>query len=263
MMRPLPTLFLSHGSPMLALDAGVTGEAWRTAANALPKPDAIVVASAHWSISIPAVSASPSPSTIHDFFGFPAELYRIQYRPPGAVDLAREVAERFEAAGLRQVGIDPARGLDHGAWVPLREMYPAADVPVIQIALQARLGPRHHYQLGQALRGLGARNVLVLASGSLTHNLHEAMAAQEGDPVPDYVLEFQAWMAEKLGDGDLDALLDYRVQAPDAARAHPTEEHLLPLFVALGAAAEPLRARRLWDGVTQSALAMDLYRFES
>lgn len=260
-MSTLPALFVSHGSPMLALDAGATGLAWAEIARTLPKPRAVVVASAHWLSAQPAVSTTASPATIHDFYGFPEPLFRIQYTPPGAPQLAEQVASLLADAGF-EVGIDPARGLDHGAWVPLKNMYPDADVPAFQLAIQPRQGPEHHWRLGRALASLREQGVLVLASGSITHNLRELeWDIPEGVASNEYVPAFQHWVYQRLLAGDRTALLDYRRQAPGAQRAHPTDEHYLPLYVALGAAGDTPRAERLFTSLTHGGLAMDVYAF--
>ncbi|MBV8657966.1 MAG: dioxygenase [Burkholderiales bacterium] len=257
-MTAMPTLFVSHGSPMLALDPGATGAAWRAMADKLPRPRAIVMVSAHWTTTVPAVSTTAHPATIHDFYGFPEPLYALHYEPAGAPEVAEEVAQLLSEAGLK-VGIDPARGLDHGAWVPLRSMYPDADIPVMQLAIQPRETPAHHLAVGRALASLPQSGILLIASGSLTHNLRELYP--EGSPVPDYAARFTDWMTEKLAANDLDALLDYRHQAPDAQRAHPTDEHLIPLYVALGAAGDTAKATRFHHGFTHGGLAMDAYAF--
>ena len=257
-MAALPTVFVSHGSPMLALRPGSTGLAWRELAQRLPRPRAVLVASAHWLTPMPAVSIAARPETIHDFGGFPDALHRIEYPAPGEPEVAREVAGLLADTGLPAQLME--RGLDHGAWVPLREWYPQADVPVLQLSLQPRLGPAHHYRLGQALRPLAERGVLVLGSGSLTHNLHE-IGPEAGEPEA-YVGDFQRWMQQRLLERDVDALLDYRRLAPSAVRAHPTEEHLLPIFVALGAAPEPASAQLYFQDVTHQVLAMDAYLFQ-
>ncbi|TJZ78730.1 DODA-type extradiol aromatic ring-opening family dioxygenase [Chitiniphilus eburneus] len=256
-MTRLPTFFVSHGSPMLALDAGNAGKAWAQIGQDLPRPRAVLMVSAHWHATGSAVSAVAEPETIHDFGGFPPALYALQYPAPGDPALAREVFQALTDHGFTP-RTDPARGLDHGAWVPLRVMYPKADVPVVQLALDMRQGPAWHYHLGQALRSLRDSGVLIVGSGSMTHNLHDVFGPE---PVsPDYVAPFQDWMHGQLDAGNLGALLDYRRHAPHAERAHPSEEHLLPLFVALGAA-EGERVTRLHDEVTDRVLAMDVYRF--
>ena len=218
--------------------------------------------SAHWETARPAASTAQKPKTIHDFGGFPAELYRLQYPAPGAPALAGRVAQLLSASGMA-ADLDPLRGLDHGAWVPLRYLFPDADVPVTQLSIQPHLDPSHHYRVGEALQPLTQEGVLVIGSGSLTHNLREVrFNAPDGESAP-YVGEFQDWIQRTIGNHDLAALLDYRKQAPSAVRAHPTDEHLLPLFVALGAAGAKSIAKRVTDEVTYSVVAMDTYVFEA
>ncbi len=255
----LPSLFISHGSPMLAVEQDAATVAWDRIGARLTHPRAVLVASAHWPTTAPAVGAAAEPETIHDFGGFPEALYQVQYPAPGAPDLARTVAERLVQAGL-DTALDPARGLDHGVWVVLRHLFPAADVPVLPLALQPAMGPAHHYRLGRALAPLRDEGVLMLGSGGFVHNLREYFEGHYRDGEPAHVREFRAWMAARLDANDIEALLDYRRQAPHASRAHPTDEHLLPLFVALGAAAGA-PAELLYDGVTEGVLGMDAYGF--
>lgn len=259
----LPSLFVSHGSPMLALDAGVVGATWRRI-TAMLKPAAIVMVSAHWETQRPLLTGAAQLATIHDFGGFPEALYRIEYPALGAPAVAQRAAELLRQAGF-DAALDLQRGLDHGAWVPLREMFADASVPVVQLSLQPQLGPAHHYRLGRALASLAAENILLIGSGGLTHNLHEAFAAMRNPAQPElaYVREFQQWVYDALLKDDIESLLSYRTRAPHAQRAHPTEEHFLPLFFALGAAGEDAEAVRECDAVDLSALAMDAYRFIS
>lgn len=262
MTDSLPAVFVSHGSPMQALDGGATALAWRALAAELPRPRAILAVSAHWETSTPVVGGAAAPETIHDFGGFPEPLFRIRYPAPGAPWLAHRVAELLDAGGFA-ADVDSSRGLDHGAWVPLREMYPGADVPVAQLSIQSHLGPDHHLRLGRALAALRNEGVLIVASGSLTHNLRDWRPnAAEGTPVAGYVPEFQQWMHDTLRANDVAALLDYRRRAPAAARAHPTDEHLLPLFVAVGAGGDQPVVTRRHAAIVEGALAMDLYTFE-
>ncbi|MBL8474005.1 MAG: dioxygenase [Rhodocyclaceae bacterium] len=260
-MSALPTFFVSHGSPMLSLDAGATGAAWAEIGAALPAPRAIVAVSAHWSQAAPALTGTAQPETIHDFYGFDGALYELHYPAPGAPELARELADGLARAGYA-ARVDERRGLDHGAWVPLRFMYPSAKLPVLQLSINARADAAWHYQLGAALAPVLGEDVLLLASGGLTHNLYDFRPGTARLPVPDYVTDFQAWMFDRLTARDIDAVLDYRKRAPQALRAHPTDEHLLPLFVALGAAGPDAPVRRDLDIVTERMLAMDIYRFE-
>ena len=257
-MPQLPSVFVSHGSPTLALGPGATGRGLAGVAAALPRPKAIVVASAHWDAPRPSVSAAAHPETIHDFHGFPRPLYEIRYPAPGAPEVARRSHELLCAAGL-DAALE-GRGLDHGAWVPLAFMYPQADVPVFQVAIQDGAGPAHHYRVGEALQPLASEGVLILGSGSATHNLREVRWGEgENEGVPDWVREFRAWLADRLEKGDVEALLDYRSRAPHAARNHPTEDHLLPLFVPLGAAGAGAKIERRNDLVTFGVLGMDAF----
>ncbi len=252
----IPPVFLSHGSPLLLLDPGRTGAAWQRLAAELPRPRAILAVSAHWTTRLPAVSAAPAPATIHDFYGFPEPLYDMEYAPPGAPELATEVARLIPG-----IHVDTRRGLDHGAWAPLSLMYPQAEVPVIQLAVQPMADAAAHFELGRRLAPLAQDGVLVLASGSLTHNLGEMRPDFADDTALPHVAEFCDWFAERLAAGDTDALLAWEAQAPQARRAHPTAEHLLPLYVALGAAGAGAQARAAHRGYQFGALAMDAYVF--
>jgi len=260
-MSRLPTIFLSHGSPMHALDAGGAGTAWRAIADSLPKPRAVLVASAHWETSLPMLGGAERPETIHDFSGFPPGLYRLQYAAPGSPALAQQVAEVLKAAG-HAPSVNGCRGLDHGAWVPLRWMYPEHDVPVVQVSVQPSLGTQHHLRLGEALAPLADDGVLVIGSGHVTHNLRD-WALHRNDAAPlDYAVQFADWLHGRLASGDRDAVLDYRARAPYATRAHPSEEHFLPLFIAWGAAGHAPRVTRVHHAVEGAALSMDAYLFD-
>ena len=255
-----PALFLSHGSPMMALEPSPARDFLSELGSALGRPDAILVASAHWETERAKLNAAAVNTTIHDFFGFPPALHAIRYPAPGAPELAERVAMLLNRAGLA-AEVDRDRGLDHGAWVPLTLMYPAHDIPVLQLSLQSRLGPLHHLKLGQAVAGLRAENVLIIGSGSFTHNLARLHRGAMDAPPPADVAAFSEWMYDALVQHRTDELLAYRREAPYAALQHPTEEHLLPLFVALGAGGENAAARRLHASTTYSALRMDAYAF--
>lgn len=258
MSQRLPSVFLSHGSPMHALEPGAAGDAWRALGRRLGKPKAIVIASAHWETNLPMLTGSPKPETIHDFSGFPQPLYRIRYPAPGAPEVAQRAQSLLKAAGFT-AAIDGMRGLDHGAWSPLLYMYPDADVPVVQLAVQPALGTRHHIALGRSLKKLSEENVLIIGSGHMTHNLRD-WARGAGQPAP-YAANFQRWVHDKIEAHDYDSLADYRSLTPDGARAHPTDEHFLPLFVALGAAPDKTRPERIYDDIEAGVLAMDAYVF--
>lgn len=258
----MPVLFLSHGAPALPLEPGETGMAWRRVGAQLPKPSAILVISAHWETSIPTVSRAALPETTHDFSGFPEALYKLRYPAPGAPEMAQGAALALQQAGI-PVLLDDTHGLDHGAWVPLSFLYPQADIPVAQLSLQQDKNPAWHVALGRALRPLREQGVLIIGSGAITHNLHAVFKHPQGAPASQWVTEFRDWIAAKIAAGDLQELIEYRNRAPHAVQNHPTDEHLLPLFVALGAANEIESAQHLNSVMTYGLLAMDAWLFDA
>jgi 4,5-DOPA dioxygenase extradiol len=254
----LPSVFVSHGSPMHALQAGPAGEAWKTLAQRLPRPRAILISSAHWETNLPMLTGGEKPETIHDFYNFPEPLYRLRYPAPGAPELAQRAQALLKDAGFT-AGIDGCRGLDHGAWSPLLYMYPQHDIPVVQISVQPALGPRHHVELGRSLKKLSDEGVLIIGSGHMTHNLRDwGRGTKEPQP---YAREFQEWVKQMLEQKDIDSLVDYRSRSPHGVRAHPTDEHFLPLFFALGAASGKSKPERVYDAIDSGVLAMDAYVF--
>ena len=259
-MKRQPALFVSHGSPTLPLETSAATDFLRRLGPSLGRPEAILMVSAHWDTERPAVSGAERPETIYDFYGFPPELYRLQYPAPGAPKLAQRVAGLLEEQGF-STDIDPQRGLDHGAWTPLILAYPKADIPVTQLSIQSHLGPAHHVRLGEALRPLRDEGVLIIASGGATHNLRE-LSRQRGNPVPQqWTAEFNDWLAGALESRRTDDLVNYRGQAPQAVRNHPTDEHLIPLFVALGAGDPGGTTQRLHSSIESGVISMDAYRF--
>lgn len=255
----LPAVFLSHGAPTLAVEDGSDTRAWAELATQLPRPESIVVISAHWDTDEPTVSVAAQPETIHDFFGFPRELYEQRYPAPGAPELARKVARQITAAGLH-CEIDARRGLDHGAWVPLKWMYPEADIAVTQLSVQSHRGPRHHHEIGRAIAALRGEGTLILASGGIVHNLRDLEWHLRGTrQATDWARNFNDWIASRVKGAAVDELLDYRRLAPQAERSHPTEEHFDPFFVALGAGGFP--SCRLELGFDLGSLGMDGYIF--
>lgn len=256
----LPSLFISHGAPTLPLSPSPAREFLAGLGQSLPRPRAILAVSAHWETAAPEVNEVGVNDTIHDFHGFPRALYDIRYPAPGGAELAERVRALLGAAGT-SVGVDHARGLDHGAWVPLMLMYPEADIPVVQLSVQTDLGPAHHLALGRALAPLGAEDVLVLGSGSFTHDLSRFRFHRPDDPSPPDVAAFAEWFDEGLRAARVEALIDYRRKAPFAAQNHPTEEHLLPVFVALGAAGAHPTAERLHSSAAFGVIRMDAYAF--
>jgi 4,5-DOPA dioxygenase extradiol len=258
-MSRLPSLFLSHGAPTLPIDPSMPSGEFATLGARLPRPRSILVLSAHWGTNIPVASTAEAPETIHDFYGFPRALYELQYRAPGAPDVARQAAALLDAAGIATQ--TQPHGLDHGAWVPLLLMYPEADIPVAQLSIQPHRDPAHHYAVGRALRPLADDGVLIVGSGQITHNLRAAdFGAKPGDADP-RVAQFTDWFESRLAERDVQALLDYRLRAPHAALMHPTDEHLLPVFAALGAANDDYTLDIQSLGTFQKALAMTNYVF--
>ncbi len=260
-MKRQPAVFISHGSPTLPLERIAATDFLRGLGPSLGRPESILVLSAHWDTARPAVSSVAAPETIYDFYGFPPELYGLRYPAPGAPKLAERAAGLLEKSGLR-ADIDPARGLDHGAWTSLLLMYPAADIPVTQLSIQSRLGPGHHVRMGETLRPLRDEGVLILTSGGATHNLRE-LRHQRGSPVPQpWTVEFNEWLARAVLSRNTGDLVGYREKAPHAVRNHPTDEHLIPLFVALGAGDPSGATQRLHTSIESGVISMDAYRFD-
>jgi 4,5-DOPA dioxygenase extradiol len=246
--RP-PVLYLSHGAPPLADDERWTAElaAW---SSDLPRPKNILVVSAHWEQAPMAVSATSGDVPLtYDFWGFPQKYYDVTYAAPGAPDLAADVA-RIVADSGEQLFQDPNRGLDHGAYVPLVEMFPEADVPVLQLSMPT-LDPQRLFEIGRRLAPLRDRGTLIVGSGFTTHNLRWFNPAAGADAAPPTASsEFDHWAAEAVAAGDVDAVLDFLAKAPAARKAHPRTEHWAPLYVALGAASagSGLASRSVIDG---------------
>lgn len=229
----MPTLYLGHGAPPLLDDARWVAEL-RELASRIDRPQSILVVSAHWEARPVALSSVVGAPLVYDFWGFPERYYRLTYPAPGSPDLAALVEGHLGAAG-HSVARDEGRGLDHGAWVPLLAMYPEADIPVLQLSLPS-LDPEELYAVGQALAPLRDAGVLLIGSGFFTHNLRALGQVGHPDgPPPAWSVEFDAWGAEALADGEIDALLDFEHRAPAARLAHPRTEHFAPLFVTLGA----------------------------
>ncbi len=256
----LPSLFLSHGAPTLPLTDTPAREFLSKLGSNLPRPKAILVVSAHWETERPAVSAVAWNDTIHDFYGFPRALYDLRYPAPGSPQLAHEIATRLRDAGF-ECDVDNKRGLDHGAWVPLSLIYPGADIPVVELSVQPRLGPEHHLRIGSALASLRDEGVFIIGSGSSTHDLSEFRGRELNEPSPSWVNQFADWFDAALTQGRTDDLVHYGDRAPYARKNHPTEEHLLPLFVAFGAGGNATPPRRIHASSTYSILRMDVYAF--
>jgi 4,5-DOPA dioxygenase extradiol len=257
----LPALFVSHGSPQLLIDDTAARDFLRGYAATMPKPRAIVIASAHFGTSRPAVVGDAKPGMIYDFGGMP-ELRRLVYPAPGDPVVAMKVAGLLQAAGLAPAVVT-GHGYDHGTWVPLMLLYPDADVPVIQLSVQPHLDPTHHLAVGRALASLGDEDILVIGSGSATHNLREfyyGAHPSDGAALP-WVEAFTDWVHDQIIAGRLDDLLHYRERAPYAVENHPTDEHLLPLFIAIGAGGG-VPGRRVHTSTRSGVISMDTYAFD-
>jgi 4,5-DOPA dioxygenase extradiol len=253
----MPSVFAAHASPYLFDDAAWASELRRWARE-MPRPTSILVLSAHWFEQRLTIGATCPVPLIYDFDNHPERYYELVYPAPGASALAARVRE----LGGRNARVDDAlhRGLDHGAWVPLLAMYPKADIPVLQVALPA-LDPVGLMDLGRALAPLRDEGTLILASGTLTHNLR-SMDLTSRTPVPAWAMDLDTWCAERLATRDVDALIDYRRRAPGVDVAHATHEHFLPLFVALGASVEASETiRSPITGFTWSTITKRSFQF--
>ena len=260
MARPgtrLPVVFLGHGNPMYAIQSNRYTEAWADLGETLARPTAIVAVSAHWFEAGTAVTSMAHPRTIHDFGGFPDALFQVEYPAPGSPALADRLRAMLDGSGLMDgpTGADLGWGLDHGTWSVLRHLYPSADVPVVQLSIDAGRPGADHRRLGSALTALRHQGVLVVASGNVVHNL---AAAQFGDGVPaaDWASRFEDEVALRLVAGDWEGLDDPASFGPDARRSVPTPEHYLPLLYALGAATPDEPVRIITRGIDAASISM-------
>lgn len=264
--RALPTLYLSHGSPMIAIETTPASQfldrLGRTIDATFGRPRAAVVVSPHSSTRQLMALAGARHEAIHDFGGFPAELYAQRYDARGDTALAQDVARRLNAAGLSTQAVD-ASGLDHGIWTVMKRAWPGAEVPIVPLTLVPNWTPAQQWAVGRALAGLAEEGVLVIGSGAMTHNLRRFFGPRsvpDGRIEPD-VVAFQDWVRERGTARDWSALQDYRRQAPGAALQHPTDEHWLPFYIAAGAGGEATPAVRIHDSVDAGVLAMDSFAF--
>lgn len=266
-MKRLPTLFLSHGSPMTALEPREAGAWWSRLGPAIDatfgRPQAVLAVSAHSLTREPVLLAAPRHEAVYDFGGFDPQLYTLRYDAPGAPALATRVQALLAAAGLPSHRVEQG-GLDHGIWVPLRSMWPDASVPVLPLAWPPNWAPAQLHALGQALAPLADEGVLVVGSGSITHNLQRVFSQGRmvvDRPATPESTAFRQWFESRTEAADWPALFDYRAQAPHAALMHPSDEHLLPFYVAAGAAGAGAAGRRVHDSLTYGDLGMDAYAF--
>lgn len=258
-MTSFPSLFVSHGSPMMALEDSRARRFLCKLGEEIGRPEAIIIASAHWEAPRLAFTTAERLPTIHDFGGFPQALRDCQYTPPGAPDAVAKAAGLLQAAGMTAYA-EPVRGVDHGTWVPLMLMYPDADIPVAQISIETALGAARQLEIGRALAPLRDDGVLVIGSGNITHNLREMNRAEPDGEGHDWVVEFGNWVADALAAGLIDELIAWE-KAPHARRSHPSDEHFLPLFTALGAGGPDAVAEKIHSSYSYGSLAMDMYSF--
>jgi 4,5-DOPA dioxygenase extradiol len=258
-MDVMPALFVSHGAPTYALEPALAGAQLGVLACKLAKPRAIVIISPHWMTRRIEITATERPQTIHDFGGFPRPLYSLQYPASGDPILALQIQQLLADQGLA-AHLDTRRGLDHGAWVPLLHLYPDADVPTVQVSLPFDTNEAQAFAMGRALAPLAQEGVLIIGSGSLTHNLYEVRLDDADAEAAEYAAEFVAWVRQAVLAGDANRLQQALKIAPHAHRAHPTTEHFLPLLVAAGAGS--LQAVTVLDGgIRHGVLAMESYVF--
>ncbi len=256
-----PLLFISHGSPMTAVEDDGYTEALRSFGRALSGVRAVAVVSAHWQGPVPVrVTAQERPPLVHDFLGFPEELYALAYSAPGDPSLARDLAAAVKAGG-RPAVLEERRGWDHGVWIPLLRMLPEAEIPVVQVSLPSGIGPEGLAEVGAALAPFRDRGVLLVGSGGVVHNLRLLHPGKDA-PVDPWAREFDDWARERAGRGDLAGLMRYRGEAPHVDLAVPTTEHFDPLFVILGAAAEGERVRDVHEGFAHGNLSMRTFSVE-
>jgi 4,5-DOPA dioxygenase extradiol len=253
-MTTLPTLFVSHGAPSLLLEENDDYRFFQELGRSLPRPEAILCVSAHWDTASTTISGADLPQTIHDFSGFAVKLYEMRYPCPGAPVLADNIARQLTEVGINCT-VSAERGLDHGAWIPLKLMYPEADIPVVQLSIQTSQDTRHHHRIGEALAPLRRERVLIFGSGGATHNLREFGRYAIDAPPVTYARAFDDWLAAGIEAGAVEDLLEYRHRAPEALRNHPSEDHFLPLFVPLGAA-QAAKGVRIYRKINYGILSM-------
>ncbi len=257
-----PTLFISHGAPNLVLHNTQAKLFLESYGKQLGRPKAILVASAHFETRAPVVSADAHPEMIYDFGGFEPELYQMVYPAPGAPDVAHRAVALLGAAGITATEV-AHRGYDHGTWVPLKLLYPDADIPVVQVAIQTAAGAAHHIAMGKALAPLRDEGVLIIGSGSLTHNLGEFFRGgyKADSAAPEWVKDFATWVEERVTRGEIDEIAHYRQRAPFARENHPSEDHFLPLPFAFAAAGAGATGKRVHSSHEFGVLMMDAYAF--
>lgn len=255
-----PSLFVSHGAPDIALrHEHPSYRFFQELPNMFPRPDAIVILSAHWCTDHIMITKDESYKAIYDFGGFDERLYSMKYFPKGNPDLARMTLDLLKQNDSKAELVNNS-GLDHGAWIPLMLMYPDSYIPVVQVSIQPDRLPSYHYALGASLVELRSQNVLIIGSGAMTHNLSKLVFDDHDATPPRWVSAFAEWMKERLEAGDKESVLQYRTLAPYAQENHPTDDHLVPLFIAMGAGGGGT-AQRIHTATTYGTVMMDAYEF--
>jgi 4,5-DOPA dioxygenase extradiol len=232
MPQRMPVLFVGHGNPMNAITSNVYTKAWAEMGRTMPRPKAILAVSAHWYLPETAVTINAKPETIHDFGGFPQELYQVQYHAPGSPELAQHVKD---ALAPLDVKLDGNWGLDHGTWSVLKHMYPEADIPVVQLSIHEMKPPQYHYDIGKKLASLREEGVLIVGSGNLVHNLHAYAWGRDAAPPYDWAIRFETRVKELLLAGDAAGLVEFKKMGRDAILSIPTPDHYLPFLYVVGA----------------------------
>jgi len=254
----VPAMFVAHGLPSIVMESNPYTAFLRNLGKLLPKPRGIVIISAHWEHSVQQIASAAKPETMHDFFGYPERLYDIAYPASGDLVLSMDIEKLLTAEGIR-CELNNGRGLDHGAWTVLSLMYPAADIPVVALSLNPRLVPEEQYRIGQALQPLKDRDVMIVGSGGTVHNLSRLRwqnGAAEG-----WAVRFDEWLNDAIGVWDKDALFDFAQRAPYAAEAAGSREHLMPLFICMGAADKRRTARLLHQQYDYGTLSLTAWMF--
>jgi 4,5-DOPA dioxygenase extradiol len=254
-MEKMPVIFIGHGSPMNAIEQNPVTQNWQKIASTLPRPHAIVMISAHWYTNGTRINDTEKPKMIYDMYGFPDELYQVVYPAPGNAALAQSIRKMLSADVL----IDNSWGHDHGSWSVLRHMYPKADIPVVQIAIDRTAPPEVHYKLGQELKSLRERNILIIGSGNIVHNLYNVRFDMEGGY--DWAYRFDAFVKDRIQQRDHAPLLNYETQGQDARHSIPTPDHYYPLLYVLGAS-DPEDKISVFNEICQyGTLSMTCYTF--
>ena len=255
-----PSIFISHGAPDIAVKAEHPSHQFlRELPNGRSRPEAIVVFSAHWCTEHIMISKAESYVALHDFGGFDPRLYSMEYAPKGNPDIAHTIFNLLRKSDGRTELVDHST-LDHGAWIPLRLMYPEANIPVIQISIQPDRLPEYHYNLGASIVELRKHNILIIGSGAMSHNLYEASFHNHNAAPPEWVQAFADWMKDRLESGVQKDVLQYRTVSPYAMKNHPTEDHIIPLFIAMGAG-NGSKGKRIHTATTYGTIMMDAYEF--